>query len=54
MTPLYKRSVIMILLLVFRFITFSFQVFLPFDPEMSTSFTSYMVYVIYSVVVWVP
>ena len=37
----------------FKLIVFSFQIFLLFVPDMSVSFTSYVVYVSYCVLVWV-
>jgi len=40
MTPLYKALIFFILTVSFKFINFSFQIFLLFVPEMSTSFTS--------------
>jgi hypothetical protein len=36
----------------FQFINFSFKIFLPFLPEMSTSFMSYIVMIIYVHSVW--
>jgi hypothetical protein len=37
----------------FKLITFSFQIFPLFIPEMSTSFTSYTVQIIYITSVWI-
>ena len=37
----------------FKFISFSFQIFLLFVPEVSTSFTSYNVYINYGALVWI-
>ena len=37
----------------FKFFNFSFQLFLLFVPEMSTSFTSYTVCIIYIALVWI-
>jgi len=37
----------------FKFINFSFQILLLFVPEMSTSFTSYIVYIIYTDWIWI-
>jgi hypothetical protein len=36
-----------------KLINFSFQMFLLFVPEMFTSFTSYIVQVIYITLVWI-
>ena len=37
----------------FNLINFSFQIFLLFVPEMSASFTSYIVSIIYTAFVWI-
>ena len=37
----------------FKFINFSFQIFLLFFPGMSASFTSYNVYIIYIALAWI-
>jgi hypothetical protein len=37
----------------FKLINFSVQIFLLFVPEMSTSFTSYIVQIIYITLVWI-
>ena len=37
----------------FKFISFSFQIFLLFVPEVSTSFTSFNVYINYGALVWI-
>jgi len=41
------------LMLIFKFINFSFQIFLLFVPEMSTSFMSYIVKIICVASVWI-
>ena len=41
------------LTLSFKFLNFSFQIFLLFVPEMSASFTSYIVQIIYIDLVWI-
>jgi hypothetical protein len=46
-------SDILVLAVRFKFINISFQIFLLFVPEMSTSFTSYIVQIIYITLVWI-
>jgi hypothetical protein len=50
---LLKFSDIFYFTVSFKFINFSFQVFLLFVPEMSDSFTSYIVSIIYTAFVWI-
>jgi hypothetical protein len=45
-------SDILVLSVCFMFINFGFQIFLLFIPEMSTSFSTYIVQVIYITLVW--
>jgi len=49
--PLYKSLIIFYLTVSFKFINFSFQIFLLFVPNMSTSFTSYTVQIIYNALI---
>jgi len=37
----------------FKFINFSFKIFLLFVPEVSTSFTSYIICIIYIALFWI-
>jgi hypothetical protein len=46
-------SDILVLAVRFKFINFSIQIFLLFVPEMSTSFMSYIVQIIYITLVWI-
>jgi len=49
-----KRTLIFLYLTVnFKFLNFTFQIFLLFVPEMSTSFISYTVQIIYIALVWI-
>ena len=38
----------------FKFLKFSFQIYLLFIPELSASYTSYIVQIIYIVLAWFP
>src|SRR5215470_9196989 len=50
---LIQVSDILVRTVCFKFINFSFQIFLLFVPEMSTSFLSYLVQIISIILVWV-
>ena len=49
---LYKSDVLG-LTVSLKFINFSFHIFIVFVPEMSTSFMSYIVWIIYITLVWI-
>ena len=51
-TPI-QVSDIVVLTVSYKFINFSFQIFVLFVPEMSTSSMSYTIQIIYIVLVWI-
>ena len=51
--PLYKSLIFFYLTFSVKFLNFSFWIFLLFVPEMSASFTSYGVQIIYIALAWI-
>ena len=51
--PLYKSQIFFDLTGIFKFLNFGFQICLLFLPEMSASFTSYIVQIIYTAFAWI-